>query len=179
MGTLDHSQNYYFSTPFCAHVIAKGEEIHKTTEAFRHDQPHKKYTIKVTRFSVDQDLAIAELCSQTNKEQVKISEHLLPSLDDVKQKDSISLFGFPAYKTGQTPYVADGNVASKFATHGIQKFEITTQIREGNSGGPVLNMKNEVVGIAAEGARKESGNNAVISISELSKVPEVVSGLLE
>ncbi|WP_339136187.1 MAG: reverse transcriptase domain-containing protein [Candidatus Electrothrix sp. GW3-4] len=157
----------------CAHVVAKREDIHKITEAFRHDRPHEKYTIKVTKFSVERDLAIVELCSQTNKEKVNISECLLPSPNNVKQKDSISLYGFPAYKTGQTPYVADGKVASKFATHGIQKFEITTPIREGNSGGPVLNMKNEVIGIAAEGARKESGNNAVISIGELSKVPEV------
>ena len=66
--------------------------------------------------------------------------------------------------------MAEAKVASRFGDKGIQKFEIDTQIREGNSGGPVLNKKFEVVGIAAEGARKESGNNAVISINELAKI---------
>jgi S1-C subfamily serine protease len=53
---------------------------------------------------------------------------------------------------------------------GIHKFEIDQLIREGNSGGPILNTKYEVVGIAAEGAEKGMGNNAVIAISELFKM---------
>lgn len=57
--------------------------------------------------------------------------------------------------------------ASKFATQGIQKFELSTQIRKGNSVEPVLNHKFEVVSVAPEGAQKDSGNNAVIAVNEL------------
>lgn len=153
----------------CAHVVAEKDKIYKTTEAFRHDCPHEKYIIKVTNFSAELDLAVVELLSK-DKKKIEISECLLPSMDDVDLKDPVSLFGFPAYKTGQTPYVAEAKVASKFGDKGIQKFEIDTQIREGNSGGPVLNEEYEVVGIAAEGARKDSGNNAVISVKELRKI---------
>lgn len=156
----------------CAHVVAEKDKLYNKTEAFRHDCPHEKYIVKVTHFSEMRDLAIAELLSK-DKKKVKFPEFLLPAIDDVEVKKAVTLFGFPAYKTGQTPYVAEAKVASKYAFHGIQKFEIDTQIREGNSGGPVLNEKYEVVGIAAEGARKESGNNAVISVKELHDVEKI------
>jgi len=151
----------------CAHVVAdKTWMVHKKTVAYRYNSPHKKYVINVLKFSEERDLAIVELLPPTNKK-INITECLIPSLTEVEQKDDVILFGFPAYKTGQTPYVADAKVASKFATKSIQKFEITTQIREGNSGGPVTNKKHEVVGIAAEGAQKDSGDNAVIAIAEI------------
>lgn len=153
----------------CAHVVGHKGEIHKKTEAFRYNAPHQKYTINVVKYSEELDLAVVELLAD-DKSKVNIPECLSPSSVDVALKDNVSLFGFPAYKIGQTPYVAEAKVASKFATKGIQKFEISTQIREGNSGGPVLNHKFEVAGIAAEGAQKDSGNNAVIAVGELAKL---------
>jgi len=153
----------------CAHVVADKDKIFETTEAFRYDRTHEKYVISVTNFSVELDLAVVELLSK-DKKKIEIPECLSPASDDVNLKDPVSLFGFPAYKIGQTPYVAEAKVASKFGDKSIQKFEIDTQIREGNSGGPVLNNKFEVVGIAAEGARKDSGNNAVISVKELNNL---------
>ena len=153
----------------CAHVVAEKAKIYETTKAFKYDRPNEKYVINVTNFSEEIDLAVVELLSK-DKKKVEIPEGLSPSKDDVEPKDPVSLFGFPAYKIGQTPYVAEAKVASKFGDKSIRKFEIDTQIREGNSGGPVLNEKYEVVGIAAEGARKESGNNAVITVNELSNL---------
>lgn len=153
----------------CAHVVADKDKIYKKTKAFRHDQLHEKYVINVTQFSEDLDLAVVELLSN-DKSKIEITECLSLATDDVKLKDPVSLFGFPAYKIGQTPYVVEAKVASKFGAKSIQKFEIDTQIREGNSGGPVLNSRFEVVGIAAEGARKDSGNNAVISVNELDRL---------
>jgi len=61
-------------------------------------------------------------------------------------------------------------VASLYIQSGVSKFEITCQIREGNSGGPILNDKNELVGMAIEGAEKGSGNNGCLSLSEIMKV---------
>lgn len=153
----------------CAHVVGYKSKIHKKTEAFRYNAPHQKYTINVLIYSEEFDLAVVELLA-VDKIKVVIPECLTSSTVQVSLKDHVTLFGFPAYKTGQTPYVAEAKVASKFATTGIQKFEISTQIREGNSGGPVLNHKFEVVGVAAEGAQKDSGNNAVISVTELDKL---------
>ena len=158
----------------CAHVVADKDQIYARTEAFRFDSSHKKYVLNITHFSKDHDLAIAELLSEDKTKKVQFPESLSLATDKITLKDPVSLFGFPAYKTGQTPYVAEAKVASKYATTGIQKFEIDTQIREGNSGGPVLNDKYEVVGIAAEGAQKESGNNGVISCNELSNVPKII-----
>src|SRR6202034_2705721 len=82
-------------------------------------------------------------------------------------KDQVTLMGFPAYKMGQTPYVAGGAVASRYVQHLISKMEITAQIREGNSGGPVLGNAEKVVGIAVEGADKSVGNNAVVLVKDL------------
>ncbi len=158
----------------CAHVVADKDQIYKKTVAFRYDSSHKKYVLNITHFSKEHDLAIAELLSEDKTQKIKFSEYLSLSTEIVNLKNPISLFGFPAYKIGQTPYVAEAKVASKYATLGVQKFEIDTQIREGNSGGPVLNSKYEVVGIAAEGAQKGSGNNAVISSNEISNIPKII-----
>ena len=75
--------------------------------------------------------------------------------------------GFPAYKIGQTPYLAEGRIASLYPQKGVKKCEITAQIREGNSGGPVVDAELRLVGIAVEGAEKSGGNNAVVLASEI------------
>ena len=77
------------------------------------------------------------------------------------------MIGFPAYKIGQSPYLADGKVAAIYTQSGVKKFEIDILIRERNSGGPVLNSNLDVIGIAAEGAERSGGNNAVIRACEI------------
>ena len=46
----------------------------------------------------------------------------------------------------------------------------STNRYERNSGGPIINSDSQVVGVALEGARKDSGNNGCLFISEIQEV---------
>ncbi len=61
-------------------------------------------------------------------------------------------------------------MAKIYSQSTINKFEIDKLIREGNSGGPVINAKSMVIGIALEGARKNTGNNGCLVILEIDQV---------
>lgn len=154
----------------CAHVVLdENGKIHKETYAFRYNTTSEKYLVKVKYISPERDLAILDIIHKDETKPSK-TECLIQSMEEVELKSPVLLFGFPSYKIGQTPYVVESKVASKYGDKSIQKFEIDTLIIKGNSGGPVLNIKHEVVGIAATGAHDGSGKNAVISVKELANL---------
>ena len=152
-----------------AHVVAEKDEVFDQIDVFRHNEPHTRYTLKLSHFDQHRDLAFGALLDSKGVELGPPSS-LPPSPMLAKHKERVILFGFPAYKLGtQTPYVVDGKVALVYTQNGIDKFEINTQIRDGNSGGPILNENSQVVGVALEGAEKGGGSNAVIQTQELFK----------
>ncbi len=158
-----------FGVVTCAHVVSSNGKVLEKIKAFQCQSLGSQYDVRVKLLDLDRDIAILELLSKEKvpiilKKSIGVAES-----DAVSQKEPIALAGFPAYKIGQSPYWVDGKVASTYAQSGVEKFEIDIVIREGNSGGPVLNSNFEVVGIAAEGAEKSGGNNAVIKIGELFK----------
>ena len=85
------------------------------------------------------------------------------------QKD-VKLLGFPAYAPGHGHYMVDSKVAKIYCQSAVNKFEIDKLIREGNSGGPIIDAESMVIGIALEGARKEGGNNGCLVISEIDQI---------
>jgi S1-C subfamily serine protease len=156
----------------CAHVVSEGDDIFDNIKAFKCDSIGQKYDIHVVCIDKHRDIAILEIVPNKTSQHATFNELHLDMSDSIKHKMPITLMGFPAYKLGQSAYLADGKIASVYTQSGVKKFEIDILIREGNSGGPVLNSNFDVIGIAAEGAEKTGGNNAVIRICEL-------SGLLE
>jgi hypothetical protein len=151
----------------CAHVVSENGEIVKNIKAFQCNSIGNKYDITVKKIDQHRDIAILELTSSQPSEKTVFTELHPPISEIVEQKNPIIIMGFPAYKVGQSAYLADGKIASVFTQSGVKKFEIDILIREGNSGGPVLNTNYEVIGIATEGAEKSGGNNSVTRISEL------------
>lgn len=84
---------------------------------------------------------------------------------------SVRLLGYPSYSPGKGLHVAPTTIsAGEFKRHGVNSFEIAQMIREGNSGGPVINDAGKVIGIAVEGASKDSGHNLVVDIREVLKL---------
>ena len=152
----------------CAHVVSEKGKVFDALEAFKYSNPSVKYKLNVDRICQHRDVAI---CSITSGDGTEIPSNCVEkTADAITMQQVVKLLGFPAYAPGQSHYIVDSKVAKKYTQSAVSKFEIDKLIREGNSGGPIINLKSEVVGVALEGARKEAGNNGCLVITEIDKV---------
>ena len=148
----------------CAHVVTDdhGKPLENLTIRKYHT-PEKEYNVNVKATHKTKDLAI--LCFEDNDdyeiEQIPVGK------TPIKIMQSVYLFGFPSHGVGNKYYIAKADVAQEYTKNGVKKFEIDKQIREGNSGGPILNENFEAIGVAAEGATKSGGHNGCILIDEV------------
>ena len=162
-----------FGVITCAHVVSDKDGIFKETKAYKPQDPSNDYVVKVLLVDQHRDIAICKIVDEAgNFAPVRL---LSITMHDVQQRDPVQLLGFPQHAFGKTQhYIADAKVASVFMFSGMKKFEIDYPIREGNSGGPIINQDGQLVGVALEGATKSSGNNAALSASELHYVKKDV-----
>lgn len=95
-------------------------------------------------------------------------EHLYLGIGtaDLKTKEVV-LAGFPTHNPGKSLSIAEGKIRSRYRKWGLQHYDITPLIRQGNSGGPVLNLNFQLVGLAKEGEKQDSGNNGVLQVGEI------------
>jgi RNA-directed DNA polymerase len=87
----------------------------------------------------------------------------------VKQSDRITLLGFPKRQHMADVAIIEGKVVNHFTyMKHHRRYAISAPVLEGNSGGPILNGSNQVIGIAAKGAGVEP--NAFVPISNLFRI---------
>ena len=83
----------------------------------------------------------------------------------------LQIVGFPNHGHGKKISRINTEVTvTQYPKHGVQYIDVRDMIRQGNSGGPVINSQFEVVGIAVEGATQEDGDNGLVAISEIDTV---------
>ncbi|MFM0096381.1 serine protease [Paraburkholderia nemoris] len=82
----------------------------------------------------------------------------------------VQLYGFPNHSAGKTLSRYSTSIVNHYNYKTYLHYEIAQNIRKGNSGGPVLDEANRLIGIAKEGSTQGGGNNAVVSITEVSKL---------
>jgi S1-C subfamily serine protease len=165
-GTGFFLKNYGLVT--CAHVVSEKKKLFNEIEAYQCTDTSKKYRLRVIYLDDHRDIAI---CKLAVKEIVNIPKACIDIHDgDVVIGAKVKLLGFPGFAPGSNHYVADASVASTYTQNKVNKFEIDTQIRQGISGGPIINESGHLMGIALEGATRESGKNAVIVYKELKYV---------
>ena len=152
----------------CAHVVSDKGKIFDELEAFKHENPTVRYKLNVERICSHRDVAICSIAAEEGIESPK--KNVSKSADTVQMGQDVKLLGFPAYAPGHGFYMVDAKVAKIYTQSAVSKFEIDKLIREGNSGGPIIDSESKVVGIALEGARKEAGNNGCLVISEIEAV---------
>jgi RNA-directed DNA polymerase len=137
----------------CKHVLEKG------TRAYHWTEPNIKYDIKVEWEDKNSDLAILSVQTKP-RAQLRLERAV-----GTRRGDGVTLYGFPDYHLRQPPVVATGNVTGDREFDGILQFLISPIIVAGNSGGPVLDSKNRVIGIASHGPRDNAGAaNQIMSV---------------
>jgi len=151
----------------CAHVVMNEGKPFENIEAFKHSDTINKYKIQVDRVCSHRDVAI---CLIDNKSKTSPPIFCMEKDSIVEIQKEVKLLGFPAYAPSHSYSIYDSKISKIYKQSNVDKFEIGTQIREGNSGGPVINSESKVVGIALEGATKSEGHNGCLLISEIDEV---------
>lgn len=88
------------------------------------------------------------------------------------------LIGFPNWSAGRRVNVEPAVVTNRYPRSALQRFEISTLIRKGNSGGPMVDELFRVAGVAQQGATQANGNNECLCVAELDKWIEAYEGSL-
>lgn len=132
--------------------------------------------VRPTIYKVDKqkDIAVLKLPEPTTKRTALV---LCPN-EKVNVNDEVSALGFPYTSellTDNMKYdindvtVTKGSISREFYQNENMRsmYQIDAYINHGNSGGPLVNSKGEVVGINTEGIEGEANVNAAIQIDEL------------
>lgn len=100
--------------------------------------------------------------------------------ENIQSQQSYRVIGFPHYQPGMQPRIMRIEVTGIDPTkYGIPNAFVDKQLVSGNSGGPVLNDNNEVVGVVARGTYSASTGNdwsgyAFIPLNEVRKFAKII-----
>jgi RNA-directed DNA polymerase len=103
------------------------------------------YKVKVTRKSEETDLAQLQIDGRIPV-QLAMGE---PA--KLKAGDMVTVAGFPNYHVGDSVNITRGPITQTRKYMGVPHFVIQPAIIRGNSGGPILDTSNRVVGVAVKG----------------------------
>ena len=135
------------------HCIASGRNTHVET------RDGKVFEAKTVAVDVEHDLALIELLEWSTADATRIGQLSVQSIPP-KQGDWIMALGHPLAPYARKPLlkgtlqwsVSQGGVSAV----GERLTQVDAALNPGNSGGPVLNEKGEVIGVAS---RKLRGDN--------------------
>ena len=86
-----------------------------------------------------------------------------------KTGDAIRILGFPSFGPGSSLQVRDAKIVAAQAKSGVRQLIVDGKINQGNSGGPIVDPIDRVVGVAHKGGPAEAIDIA-IAVTELSKM---------
>ncbi|HVW10947.1 MAG TPA: trypsin-like peptidase domain-containing protein [Bryobacteraceae bacterium] len=130
----------------CAHVLTP------KTMAIRPVEPHKRYPINVIATDSHVDLAVVSVPGIDHE-----IDLLARKPETLHQSDPVFVLGFPHYCPGNQCAIKEGAITAFQMVSGIRRILVDAHIIAGNSGGPVLDANNRVIGVAAKGAFSEDG----------------------
>jgi RNA-directed DNA polymerase len=128
----------------CAHVL------HPETRAVRAHEPTKAYPVNVVAQDEYLDLAVLDIPGVHHDIELPCGD---PAA--LRQSQAIRVLGFPNYAPGNQCSIRNGEVTAFRISSAIRRILVDAHIIAGNSGGPVLDARNRVIGVAAKGAASE------------------------
>lgn len=138
----------------CSHVLEDG------TRAYHPARPSAKFDVTLVARDETLDLAILKISA------VPLAELAVAEPVRVVQGDYVALLGFPHFRLGQSVSREEGTVTGSIFFGGVQDHLISPLIVQGSSGGPVLDSRNRVIGIAVKGSPNNAeGAGHVMSIA--------------
>ena len=161
-GTCFYLQDVGFVT--CEHVLTPN------MQCFNPQKIDKRYDIEVVAKNADIDLAILRIDDLVSD--LNLNGLIKGTADNISQMDHIAVVGFPNYSLGDTGILSPGLVIGFRPRHGIRRLLINASIVSGNSGGPVIDSENRVIGVAVTGSdctenADTTENHGVIPIDAL------------
>ena len=135
---------------------------------YRVNDRAKKYSAKAVFLDKHRDLAIVSIDQADEKfEFFRLEETLQVAIDD-----KVSVLGFPNFKVGSTDVCRFwAAVNGKYVRSTIECGSLDKVLYSGNSGGPLLNPNQHVVGVVRRGAAGDpEGTNEFVCTSEVVKV---------
>lgn len=118
----------------------------------------KKVKVKVLKWHSHIDLAILEL--EDNEKSFLNSGLPKGNSDNIVHTNYVAVAGFPNYRPGDSGYFTEGQVTGFRTISSIRHIQVSNILVEGNSGGPAINSKGEVIGVAATGAESFKGSSS-------------------
>lgn len=128
----------------CAHCIGERNYIYHPTN------PAQQLEVELLAKSDDIDLAVLKLTDSSFQPIAAFKSG--NDSNAVQRGEKVVLAGFPSFGPGSQLSVKDGNIQSIKNKSGIRRFNISAPIIAGNSGGPVFNIRGQVIGVAVTGA---------------------------
>ena len=150
----------------CYHTISISEKLH----IFKSYNPSVRVNLNIKKHNKDMDIAIFEKMGGLEYVDLKKGNS-----DRMNIGDTVKVIGFPNYADGATIQIFEGKVNGTKEWFGFKRLYVDASIICGNSGGPVLNKNNEVIGIAATGKDKHEDSSqqvefGVIPIDSINKI---------
>lgn len=144
----------------CRHVVKAN------TYAFDPRHPRDRLPAKIVAADDRLDIAVLRVDARPRV------ELRLAAPATIQRESEVRLFGFPDYQIGQRVTMELGAVTNESRIfERVHRFQISPQIVGGCSGGPVLNNRNAVLGIASHGS-----NNQLSQVIRIDHLEELLYG---
>jgi S1-C subfamily serine protease len=175
MGTGNGARKFT-ATGFCLSTdgyIATAHHFAEDAKTFKVNTKNGKVAARLVVSDPEHDLAILKA------EGSFPSALALRSSETVKLGESIAVVGFPQTDVqGREPKIGRGEVASLSGMRDdASMFQISAPVQPGNSGGPLLDLHGNVVGVVVALLRDAQAVNYAVKSSHLSKLCERIPEL--
>jgi RNA-directed DNA polymerase len=121
-----------------------------------------KFAVKVLKRHKHRDLAILDHSGIPEIEYFELE----PAMGGISVGASVTAYGYPSWAPGDRLNERPGYVSLLTPKSGVQMIEVTQQLAQGMSGGPILDAQGKVVGVIHKGGPGE-GRQLAVNLSVL------------